>query len=168
MASYADPADMIVRFDSREIGDLVGDGTRVEEVDLATDDRLLAILEDASGRIEAALLVGKRYTVADLSSLTDNSQAYLKRITCEVAMGMLMDRRGEGASEARVAAMDRAEAHLEDLRRGRNVFNLEPQQDAALPKALTPSISAVRNQNLLRDNVRNFYPARRPSPLSAG
>ena len=168
MAAYATPADMIVRFDSRELGDLVSDtGARVSEANLPADTKLLAILDDASGRIEGALLVGSRYTIDDLTSLTGNAAAYLKRITCDVAMGMLWERRPEGASDARVAAMERSESHLEDLRKGRNIFGLEPQQDAGLPKAITPTLSAVQSQGLLRDSVLHYFPARRrPLPTS--
>lgn len=92
--SYAAGSDMVKRYDVRRLGDLVSDtGTRV--VDPTTDPNLQAALDDAAGLIDAALLRGGRYQPADLSGLPANSssQALLFRINCDLAYGLLLQRR---------------------------------------------------------------------------
>ena len=94
MAAYAEPSDLVNRLELPTIQRLISDdGQDVPAEDLATDDKLLAALEDASGDVEAAMLVGKRYSVEDLEGLTGNSLATLKRITCTIALAYLLERR---------------------------------------------------------------------------
>ena len=117
--SYATPAQMLERFDARVIGDLVSDSdSQVSAAELLTDPILQAMLDDASGDIEAALLVGGRYTVADLSGLTGNAQKHLVRICCEVAKAYLLRRRVSYNPEKDKAEIELAEHHLERLRSG--------------------------------------------------
>ena len=153
---------MVNRFDSREIGDLLSDtNTPVDEGDFPENVKLLAILADASGEIDAALMVGDRYTAADLSALTGNSLAHLKRIACEIAMRDLMARRPGYKPELLESFEKRCQKHLDRLRQGENVFNIQDHKDAGLPANGGLSTVETRNLNLIRDRVNNYYPGRR-------
>ena len=79
--AYASVADLKKRFDVRTLGDLASDdGTQVASANLPADENVLAALDDASGEIDSAVLVARRYTTSDLTALTGNSLAYLKRL----------------------------------------------------------------------------------------
>jgi phage gp36-like protein len=159
--AYASSADLVLRFDSREISDLLSDsGAAVDENDFATHPKLTAILDDASGEIEAALLVGKRYEASDLSGLTGNSLAHLKRITCELAMRNLLARRPAYKPELLEGFEKRCQAHLKQLRNGENVFNLEDQKDAGVIGIGGLTTVETQALNLMRDRTLNYYPRR--------
>lgn len=162
MASYADPAAMMVRYDVRTLGDIVSDdGIRRSSTDLLTDANLLAALADASGEIEAALLQGRRYSAIDLSGLTGNTQAYLIRLTCTIAWGLLYERRPSYQSDLRDDALDRAEEALEKLRRGEHIFNLDENKDAGLPEISGPTTVELDRLNLITTQARgHYFPAR--------
>lgn len=160
--AYASSTDMTARFDSREIGDLLSDsGTPVDEGDFGDNSKLTAILDDASGEIDAALLVANRYLPADLSGLTGNSLAHLKRITCEIAMRLLLGRRPAYNPELLESMEKRVNGLLDRLRKGENVFNLADQKDAGTPTIGGLSTVDTLNLNLLRDRTQNYYPQRR-------
>ncbi|MEK9810000.1 MAG: phage protein Gp36 family protein, partial [Candidatus Nanopelagicales bacterium] len=95
--AYAAASDMQLRFDERTLAELVSDtDVAIDTADLATDTKLAAALDDASGVIDAALLTGGRYSAASLSGLTGNSLALLKRLCCVLAMTFLRQRRVGG------------------------------------------------------------------------
>lgn len=167
MAAYATNAQMLERYDARVIGDLVADDdTRVAAASLPANTVLTAFLEDASGLILAACLRGERYTEADLTGLTGNSAKHLIRITCDIAMASLYGRRMDSQyEEARAKSEERAEKHLERLRKGEHVFDVDANKDAGLPTSTYPSLSDSANRNGLRESVRGLFPTRRV-PLS--
>jgi phage gp36-like protein len=167
MAAYATPADLVARYDARTLGDLAADGgLRVSEASLLTDDNIQAALDDASGEIEAALLQGQRYTVADLAGLTGNSAKYLARITCQIAFGYLWGRRpwSEAWEDPRNEAMSRAKKALELLRTGENIFDVQAVKDAGVPESTGPTRVEIRNLNSIVDRCRlgrnGYYPVR--------
>jgi len=161
--AYASPSDMQKRYDVRTLGELASDtGVRVQPSDFADNAILLAALEDASGEIEASLLQGRRYTAAQLADLTGNSLAMLKRITCEIAYGLLFERRSYVDDDRRTAAMERARQTLTRLRKGEIVFDVDDVKDAGLPSIEGPSRVTIQNLNLTVDEARRgYYPARR-------
>lgn len=160
--AYASATDLIARYDARLIGDLVADdNTQVAPADLSGNTKLAAALDDASGDIDAALLASRRYSADDLSGLTGTALAHLKRMTCDIAMSYLRQRRADWNPEQVKAFMEVAEAHLERLRKGINVFGLDDQMDAGLPEVGGPTTVDYQNLNLMRDRVMNYYPARR-------
>ncbi len=162
--AYATTAQMLERFDARPIGDMVDDtDQQVPADELLTNPVLIAMLDDASGDIDAALSVGGMYTAADLASLTGNSAKHLVRITCEIAYAYLLRRRGIVPADEHQAAMELAESHLERLRQGVNVFNVPQREDAALIDTAGPSAVTFENMNLIRDRTHNYFPERRPA-----
>lgn len=169
MASYAEPSDLLTRYDARVIGDLVkDDGIRAGRDALLDHPVLLAALADASGEIDASVLQAKRYTAADLEALTGNSLAHLKRLTCTIAFGLLWERRPWSDSEenAREEAQKRARQALEMLRKGQTIFDVDDVKDAGLPSTHEPSIERIRALNLTVDHARgHYYPHRRQRPI---
>lgn len=165
MAAYATPAQLLQRYDARVVGDLVSDsGIKVNRQDLLDHPILLALLLDASGEIDAAVLQAKRYTSAQLSALTGNSLNHLIRITCTIAFGLLWERRpwSDEDDSGREEAQKRARKALEDLRKGVTIFDTEDAKDAGLPNSYEPPIQRIRALNLTVDEARgHFYPSRR-------
>lgn len=159
--AYAVPADLLKRFDARTVGDLAGDeGKRIVPSALLTDPNVLAVLDDASGEIESALLQGERYTAANLTALTGNSQQYLVRLCCEIAFGLLWRRRPWADDQQRQEAIKRADEHLERLRKGERVFDVVAILDAGLPDVTGATTAELRDLNLLRDRTLHYYPVR--------
>lgn len=159
--AYATAADLIARCDSRLLGDWVSDtGVRVAEGSLSGNAKITAALDDASGQIEVALLQGERYSVADLAGLTGNSAKHLIRMTCDVAVYLLQDRRRYGAdNESRKEALQRSEEHLEDLRQGKHVFDITAVKDAGLMDGqVGPTAVELANSHLVRYRTKNYYP----------
>lgn len=159
MGAYAEPSDMLARHDQSVVAQLCSDdGHKVPAEDLATDPNLLAALEDASGDVEAALLIGKRYSVEDLEGLTGNSLAKLKRIVCTIAMANLLERRPVVHIQEADTYLKRAEAYLEQLRTGQRIFNLEDQVDTQLPTVDGPTSVDCARINLLPDRMTRYFP----------
>ena len=166
MAAFATATDMIARYDSRTLGDLVADdGARVPEGALASDSKMTAALNSATGELKAALLQGERYTVTELESLTAESQAFLVDLTCRVAFWRLWSRKPYSQSFDGVRQVAKSEYTdaLEMLRTGAHVFELDDQIQAGHPKVDTITRAEIREHNLVVDIARNgrFYPRRR-------
>ena len=161
MAAYASISQLVERFDARTLGDLVSDdGTRVVEGLLSSNAKLTAALEDASGQIEAALLMGGRYATSDLTGLTGNSAKYLIRLTCEIAFAMLWERRPYADDQRRAKALEKAEEHLEMLRKGSHIFDVSAVKTAGVPSVSGPTTVELIALNFLRDKTQHFYPTR--------
>jgi phage gp36-like protein len=133
--SYATPSQMLTRYDARRLGDLVVDGDkttpRATPTQLLSDPVLAEMLADASGLIDAALLVGGRYSPADLATLAAVEAALptpsstfklLVRLTCDLAYGLLVRRRGLGMDLAPGYA--EAAALLDRLSNGELIFDV--------------------------------------------
>lgn len=162
MATYATVADWRSRYDEREIAQLVSDsGTPVALAGLDTDDVALEILQDAEGEVIAALLAGGRYTTTDLTGLATAGEALLKRLICDLAMTMLMERRLEYDPEKYAAREKRVQDRLNDLRDGKNVFGLPAEIEAGQVALGTPSLVQRTQQTLIRDRTKNYFPANR-------
>lgn len=160
--AYADTDDLLARFDQRVLGDLASvDGEQVTPAALAADPRVLAALDDASGEIDSAVRVAGRYTADDLAGLTGTGLAHLKRITCDIAFWLLIDRRclvNIVADEA-----DRRNRiyreHLKDLREGREIFDVATARTSALPSQALPTTVELVNNNTIAGRARgHFYP----------
>lgn len=165
--AYATANDLISFKDARHLGDLCSDdGTRQPAGALANNAKITAALDAASGEIEAALLQGKRYTASDLSTLTGNSAAYLKKLTCDIAYWILWDRkpayRPDDHSRDRV--IEACQQALKMLRTGEHIFNVTAVKEAGVPDMDYPSEATIRENNFVVDIARpRYYPARRVS-----
>lgn len=161
MASYATPAQFLLRYDWRTIGDYLSDSSeQITANDQLTNATLLQILADASGDIEAALLQAGRYVTTDLTGLTGNPLALLVRITCEIAIAYVYERRPLANVEMLEHYQKLKEGHLEKLRTGQNIFNLATIIAASLPEAQGLTTVGYQQLNLLRDRCAGYFPQR--------
>ena len=165
MAAYATVTQFLDRYDQRDVGALVSDNDlEVSRDDLLNDidlrSPLQAALDDASGEIEAALLVGGQYSVSDLTGLTGNSAAYLTRITCDIAMASLFDRRPLQDLEKSNLLHERSEKYLDRLRKGENVLNVTTAIEAGTASITGPDVSRYDRLNLIPERARHYFPSR--------
>lgn len=161
--AYATGDDLAARKDINTICDLASDDNAPVDIgNVNTNANILAALADASGEVDSALLVGGIYTPADLASLTANSAAKLKRITCEIAMAFLFARRPKYDEDGYDKALERAEKWLERLRKGERVFEVtdEDPADGTLPSIDGPTVATYDRLRLMVDRTKNFYPNR--------
>lgn len=162
MASYATPTQLLSRFRSNTINELVNDdGVRQSPQDLLNNENVSTALADASGAIEAALLVGNRYTTEELEELTGNSASHLQRITCEIAMAYLYARNPAHNLEVYTEFREIASKYLDDISNGGNTFNIADKTAAGLPTINGPSVTDyARKIRSLPDRTNRFYPNR--------
>lgn len=158
MPRYADPSDLASRYDIRTIGELVTDDEQeLSRTAVLNHPNVLSALCDASGRVEAALRHGARYTIDDLSRLTDNSLSHLKSIVCSVAMSRILRRRPGTYTDLLQQVSAEAEEHLGFLSKGHDVFTIESHVAAGLIDDVgngnTESLSLIKQRNSISDNV---------------
>lgn len=164
MAAYATPSDLIARHDANLVGELIRDDHEPSTSDEIDDSEVLeTILTDASGQVEAAMLCGNRYSPEQLSALVGNSLGLLKKIVCMIAMAELLNRRPGRHMESAKYYDEQARAYLEDLRIGRNLFNLtdsEANRTAANPSTTGPTVVEYSRLNMLPDQMARHFPNR--------
>lgn len=159
MAAYASSSDLSARFDETIIKDLASDSGE-PVVDISSDAKVSAALDDSSGRIDAAVLVAGIYAVTDLTALTGNSLALLKRLTCELAMCDLMRRRQDPEVYEKLAFMKKdVEDYLDRLRKGERLFGaVDDAIGAGKPTIDGPTATDYQRLNIITVRTRNFYP----------
>lgn len=156
--AYATPEQLVSRFDARVIGQLVDDsGAQIDT--LGANAVVLEALEDASGQIRSAALVGNKYTASDLDTLADNNDSFLVRLTCHLAYGFLRNRRGVG-TEPQPEIVEQAENWLALLRLGERILNVQANADAGNIQHSVISLATRQQSNLISDSYR-FFPYRR-------
>lgn len=161
LMAHADADDLIARKDARVLGDLCSDDNKRVPVDeLGSNTNVTTALDDASGKMDAALLQGKRYTSSDLSALTGNSLALRKRICCDIAFWLLWDRRPDyGPLERRNQAYEDAKEQLKMLREGVEIFDVDAQKTAGVPEITGPTTVTHHNTQWLQTRCQgHFYP----------
>lgn len=177
--AYASVTDWLARCDTQIVGDLVTDDDpeteeriRPTRDELLTNDNALALLDDASGQIDAALNAGKRYTPAQLAALVGNSLSHLKRITCTIATALGFERRpGRVNQEIADSYREKADKYLIDMQSGKNVFGLADESDvnAGLMSNYGPTSVDVTDRNLLPERMGRMIPSSKQRyPLSRG
>ena len=156
--AYATVAEFKLAYDTRLLGDLVSDDGK-RTLALANDGVISQFLDTASGLIDAACRMGGRYTTAQLAALGTNSDALLVDITCQIAMGRLLQRRNP-ADEKAVAVLEQAGAWLERLRLGEHIFDIDEVIDAAnISGNSGPTTVELSDLHLLRYETKHFYPS---------
>lgn len=140
---YATAADLLVRYDRRMVADLISD-SGLSDPNPTTSAVVSAALADASAEIDRAALYGKRYTLDDLALLGTAEDPTLKRMACDLAMGLLYARRGRGVPDGHQEMIDATRDALEDLRAGRHILPLDPQINAQTVSVYRPSRTELR------------------------
>ena len=166
MPSYADPSDLVSRYDVRTIGELATDDEQVlSRTAIVNHVNVLTALKAASGRVEAALRHGDRYSIEDLTGLTDNSQEHLKDIVCAIAMTRLLRRRPGCFIELMSSVAAEAEDYLKQLSSGYEVFSIQAHVEAGLMddkgNGNAENVSLLNQRNNLSDNmIARMFPHR--------
>ena len=158
--SYASPNDLIERYDARILGDLCQDeGERITDVPmLLLSTKLLTALSDASGMVNSAALVGKRYTSTQLTNMIGDAGGFIKRLTCDLAFAFLRQRRGYDVEQ--FPTIQESFNYLDRLRLGERVFDIEEVESKGNPTSFAIPVYTVVSQNLMEDNNR-YFPNRR-------
>ena len=160
--AYATPAQLLERFDYRNIQHLVADGgTLPTEAALLLDPIVLASLDDASGMVDAAMRAGDRYRAADLAALTGNAAKHLARITCDMAYLYLVDRQGYGGGQnPQIERLrERIKQYMDDLRKGVDIFDIAGVAEAGVVSTSGPTTQQINDLNLITRRNYGLFPA---------
>ncbi|MBS0205003.1 MAG: DUF1320 family protein [Planctomycetes bacterium] len=158
---YATPTDLLERYDARLIGDLVrDDGVQEPANSLPANTVLLAVLADASAAVDAAVFVGNRYTVTQMAALSETAAAFVRRLTCDLALVYLKRRRGRFDQERDAALLNEVNSTLQSLRNGTDLLLLNQQSSAAAStlELVRPELIPVVTRQTIRNRTRNYYP----------
>lgn len=159
--AWATGDDLVAYFDARTIGQIISDtGTTVAIGSVPSHAVVTRMLLVASGAVNSALMASKRYSEADLSGLDDPSAELLRSITCDIAMYNLLRRRLDLYPDRQEQMRKLSESHLERLRKGEIVLDVQSVKDAGVVSHATFTQSDV---NLGVPSIRDqagYYPAR--------
>lgn len=162
--------------DAAQVGDMIRDGdgprpTRARMLDGTSDEyaRINRLLLAASGELEGACFVGKRYTTEDLAALTGSGAARLQKLVADLAFWTLAQRRQPGSADPdQVPGAKQALEELDRLRNGERIFPTSEAANAGLPSVSEPDVSQqidplVSNASRLFGTHRTGY-VRRSRP----
>jgi phage gp36-like protein len=156
--SYASPSDLLLRFDNNLLGMLVNDNSvQQTPTQLLTNAPLQAALDDASGAIESALYTAYKYTANDLQNLTHNSASLLKRITCDIAIVYLCQRRGYDYKD-KFPMSETSFEILQKLRYGERVLDFADNEQAGLSATDYISTVQLEHDGFVTTNA-NYFPS---------
>lgn len=139
MNPFATNSQFLDRHDGRWVAkNVLDDGTaptvaQLADTSTAAGARLEQLITDASEKLMAAASVGARYSVDDLVTYGGN---LVVSITCDLAVGPILKRRGRAVDnyEKYSAAYAEACEYVEQLRRGDRIFFAVPGvPEAGLP-----------------------------------
>ncbi|MFO0940079.1 MAG: hypothetical protein U0930_04865 [Pirellulales bacterium] len=161
--AFATTNEFTDRYDFRLIGDLISDDeTQVEDLTLTEvqgHTGTATVLNDASGEIVTNLIAGGRYTQAELESLTGYSKDHLTRICCDIAIGLLIQRRPKRLNqEIAESITDQARKHILAMRKGDNVFGIPEKVESGNLSIINQSPESIEALNLLPDRMGRFFP----------
>lgn len=164
-SAYAFISDLLARYDERVVRQLCTDSEYepqkgdVLDASNPAGAKASAALADASGDIEAAALVGGRYTVADLAALVGNGLATLKRLTCVLAMDYLNQRRADPSYQVSLQ-VQQAKAFLDALSEGDRIFGLQEVVDAGTEETDVETAATVEARGLTTYTAQRFFGTR--------
>jgi hypothetical protein len=149
---YLPVAQFLRRVDQTIVAQLCSDDpdNPVEVGDLASDDNLAAAIMDAEGEVEAAALLGERYTKEDLQALAASTTAAatgkLWRLISDIAWVLLWERR-PNKNLPPPPSLERSNAWLEQLALGKRIFGFAEAADAGLMDIQTETATDVQERN---------------------
>lgn len=150
---YCSVARLFIYHDWQQVSDLVRDGDEPRPTKLALLDSanepgasLVLMLLAASGELESACLIGKRYKPVDLAALTGSGLGRLEKIVADLGFWALQQRRQPGSADPKnVPGALQALAELDRLRDGERIFSLTESADAGNPSVGQPDPSQRPN-----------------------
>jgi len=133
LSSYCPPGEAVKLLDWRPLADLCSDsGTRITSAAaLAGDPNFNKLLMAASGEVEAACAVSRRYLPSDLLALTGVSQARLHLLVARIVVVLAYGRRVDLKVE-QPWLVQWVEDALHALRDGQRIFGFTETMDAGL------------------------------------
>lgn len=163
-SSYCTPTQFGQRYDVRSLAQrLSDDGTDVS--DPLNDTKLAAILKEASGKVEAAALVGERYTPTDLAELqelvngaTTNMCEMLAGLVADLAIPIIFKRRPEILPQ--FPQVQEAQLFLKALAEGEKIFGFQETMDAGHMDSEYEEPATIANRNLFSYQARRFFGTR--------
>ena len=160
MAILVEVADMLDRYDSRVLCDLVSDnGVPETTTGLVTNRKIAVAIETAEGRLLAACRVGKLYSDDDIAGLEGANAALAIDLICALALVNLMRRRPRPELYQTLNILNQEnEAYLAQLRDGQRVFAMQTTMDASTPDIKSPTVVDVTNLNLITSRARGYFP----------
>ncbi len=161
---YAAITDLQNCYRTTVLMDLVTDGDGGRPASLTGNSVLTAVLSQAAGLINSAVLKGERYAVTDLEGLTVDDQALLVRINCDLAYGLLARRASVDPIEPPAEYLW-AEEMLGRLASGETVFNVQGAEEAGVPSANFTSFTDRWTIRGIRDRCARLYPVPTPQQV---
>jgi len=155
---YATVAQFVLSVDERLLEELGIDAEADGVVD-NSNTIIVTALTRASHEVQTYALRGGLYTDADLDSLQTAGNWALVGVVCDLALGILLARRGGPFGDAVKDRMDKANAMLLDLRDGGRVFPISTNLDASKPSISV--ISQVQRGALGMVADSEFFPRRK-------
>lgn len=155
--SYLSAAEFLLRRDSRPVGRLCSDSdTPVTAAALLTDPKLAAALLGGSGEVEAAAIVGKRYTPAILAALTGASQARFFDLIADATEYRLWKRR-MNPSDSPSVDVEELNRKLEALRKGETIFGVLENAEAGMVSYHVEDAADVEERNMRTYQARRYF-----------
>ena len=166
--AWATGDDLVAYSDVSTIGQMLrDDNTKVAAVDVPTNAIVVRMLKLATGHINSALSVSKRYSHEQLAALDESGREHLRWLCCSIAYWHICQRRGSVDPEKQGRNLKVIDDHLDRLRRGETVLGPEAQA-AGIGEAVEFSSADVqRGSPLLRDRMsgtQGVFPNRRYNP----
>lgn len=162
--AFATAAQFVLRYDVRRIGQILSDsGTPVESGSISGNATITALLDDASAEILMACRAGKRYTQADLEALAVDADTLKANqiigLTCALAWGKLVQRRGYPEEELNMLAAPYREAiqTLERLRRGELIFDIDGVDNAGVEVTGNLPLNNTLKDKLLSRQASRYF-----------
>jgi hypothetical protein len=132
-SSYITAAEFLKRYDYRTIARYCSDtDTAITLAALPTNVNLLALLNDASGILEMAVLRGARYTASQIANLTGVAKAARDRIIADVAICLVYERRPDIFDHREPVCYTRAMSLIDALAEGKTIFGYATVTAASL------------------------------------
>ena len=159
-SAYATASDFTARYDARTVAQLLSDAdVQITSGQVPSNASLAALLQEASGMLESACLVGQRYQPADLSGLTGNSMQMLIGIVCGVGMYLLWCRRPEKYKDMKLPSRaELALRQMDDLRDGSRIFGiLEAAEANNIPTPYFTQPNDLYLRNPVSVQARRFF-----------
>lgn len=153
--SYCTGAQFLMFYDPTAVAMLLSDdGTPV--ADPENDPTLAEFLQSASGKVEAACLVGGKYAPEDLAALTGNMAGFLAQLVADLAWGPLYRRR-PNFTPAEIPSEKEANQLLNALGAGTKIFGFVETVDAGVLELDEETTADVEERNMVTFQAQRYF-----------
>lgn len=168
---YMSVAELLKRVDVRLIADLVSDSgartgsstdTAAMAAALASNANLLAVMFDACGQVEGALLRSKRFRQTDLATIVASdtaATARLYRLLTRITVCLLWERRADKGELPKSYKQGLEE--LERIEQGVDILGVLEHEDAGLVASRQLGVSDPIQANSILRRASRYFGARR-------